>query len=341
MEEGAVSTAAAEVVTDNPFVRKTATKPELNFMTKSKNLALTLLISAGISGLASQSASAAGGQLQFDTPKQAVDAVVNAARTFDVPALKQILGPGSDDIVSSKDPVMDKQRALAFAEKAKEREKIIPDPNDANTVHVLVGKDDYPMPVPIVRRDGKWSFDTKAGLQEILYRRIGSNELDAITICHGYVDAQLAYAKTKHDGAKINQYAQVIISTPGKHDGLAWKNKNGSWGGPFGPDIVKALAQGYTSKGQPYHGYYFKVLKGQGPDAPLGKVDYVNQGAMIGGFALAAAPADYRVTGVKTFIISQSGIVYEKDLGRGTLSAFQRMDRYNPDSSWQETDDSW
>jgi Protein of unknown function (DUF2950) len=164
--------------------------------------------------------------------------------------------------------------------------------------------------------------------------------LNAIAICRGYVEAQREYAVGKHDDSKINQYAQKLISSPGKHDGLAWKNEDGSWGGPVGPEVANALQQGYTAKpNSAYHGYYFKILKAQGPAAPMGEMDFVVEGAMIGGFALAGAPADYRVTGVKTFIVGADGKVYEKDLGKDTLKAFQAMDRYNPDKTWQETSD--
>jgi hypothetical protein len=139
----------------------------------------------------------------------------------------------------------------------------------------------------------------------------------------------------------VNQFAQKIISTPGKHDGLAWKNPDGTWGGPVGEDVAKALEQGYTDKSQPYHGYYFKVLKGQGPAAPMGQMDFVVKGMMIGGFALAAAPADYRVTGVQTFIVNQSGVVYQKDLGPDTLKTFKEMELFDPDKTWHRTDDDW
>lgn len=190
-------------------------------------------------------------------------------------------------------------------------------------------------------KGGKWFFDTKAGREEVLFRRIGSNELDAIEICRGYVDSQFEYAEEKHDNAEVNQFAQKIISTPGKRDGLAWRKPDGTWEGPIAEGIAKALEQGYASKEKPYHGYYFKILKGQGPNAPLGQMDFVINGAMIGGFALAAAPADYRVTGVKTFIVSYEGIVYQKDLGPDTLKIFKDMELYDPDKTWRRTDDYW
>ena len=303
------------------------------------------ILASGLLCLVSQAApeAAAPTQKQFDTPQQAADSLVQAAASFQVPALKEILGPDSEDIVASEDPVMDKERTVAFAAKAKEKQAIEIDPENPNQAILSVGEDAFPLPIPIVKKDGKWSFDTKAGREEILNRRIGANELDAITICRGYVEAQHEYAADKHDGAIVNQYAQRIISTPGKQDGLAWKNADGTWEGPVGEGIAKALEQGYSEKNkpQPYHGYYFKVLKGQGPAAPLGELDFVIKGAMIGGFALAAAPADYQVTGVKTFIVSHTGIVYEKDLGPDTLEAFQKMELFNPDDSWKPTEDEW
>ncbi len=280
-------------------------------------------------------------QKGFDTPQQAADSLVQAAAAFDVPALEEILGPGSEDIISSEDQVMDKNQAIKFAADAKEKNSIEIDAKNPNRAILSVGVEEWPVPIPIVKRKGKWYFDTKAGRQEILFRRIGTNELDAIEICRGYVDAQDEYASEKHDDSTVNQYAQRVISTPGKHDGLAWQNADGTWGGPVGENIAKALAQGYTEKSQPYHGYYFKILKGQGPAAPMGQMDFVVGGAMIGGFALAAAPAEYRVTGVQTFIVGPNGIVYQKDLGPDTLKTFQSMDRYNPDKTWHETDDEW
>jgi hypothetical protein len=279
-------------------------------------------------------------QKAFDSPKQATDSLLQAAESFDVPALKEILGPDSDDIVSSEDPVMDKNRALAFAAKVKEKSSIQVDKKDSNRAILLAGNDDFPLPIPIVKRKGKWSFDTKVGREEILNRRVGANELNAIAICRGFVEAQHEYAQEKHDDSKVNQYAQHILSTPGKHDGLTWQNPDGTWGGPVGEEVAKALAEGYSAqRGQPYHGYYFKVLKGQGAAAPMGEMDFLVGGAMIGGFALAAAPAEYRVTGVQTFIVGPDGVVYEKDLGPDTLKKFQSMDRYNPDKTWKVSKD--
>jgi len=280
-------------------------------------------------------------QKSFSTPKEAAEALFQAAEKFDQPALKEILGPDGEDLVSSEDPVQDKNNAAAFAARAHEKNEVAIDPKNSKRAIISVGNDDWPLPIPLVSKGGKWSFDTKAGRQEVLFRRIGSNELDAIEICRGYVDAQLAYAQEKHDNAEVNQFAQKIISTPGKHDGLVWRNPDGTLGGPVAEAIAKAIEQGYTNKGQPYHGYYFKILKGQGSNAPLGQLDFIVNGAMIGGFALAAAPAEYRVTGVKTFLVSYEGVVYQKDLGPDTLNIFKNMELYNPDKTWKRTDDSW
>jgi hypothetical protein len=280
-------------------------------------------------------------QKAFATPKEAVEALIQATENFDVPALKEILGPDGEDLVSSEDPVQDKNNAIAFAVRAREKNDVAIDPKNSKRAIISVGNEVWPLPIPLVNKAGKWIFDTKAGRQEVLFRRIGSNELDAIQICRGYVEAQHEYALEKHDNAEVNQYAQRIISTPGKHDGLAWRNPDGSMGGPVGEGIAKALDQGYTSRSQAYHGYYFKILKGQGPAARLGQIDFVVNGAMIGGFALAAAPAEYRVTGVKTFLVSYDGVVYQKDLGPETLKIFKDMELYNPDKTWVRTDDNW
>ena len=325
-------------------------KARSNLMYSSKTLVIAaamltcgLLTSSVYAEQAKQDPAAASQPKQktFATSKEAADALIQAAESFDVAALKEILGPDSDDIISSEDPVQDKNRAQAFAQKAKEKTVVETDKKNANRAILIVGNDEFPVPIPIVKRSGKWVFDTKAGRQEILNRRIGTNELDAITICRGFVNAQHEYSEEKHDDAKVNQYAQKIISTPGKHDGLAWRNADGTWGGPVGEEVAKALEQGYTERGQPYHGYYFKALKGQGSAAPKGEMDFVVEGAMIGGFALAAAPAQYRVTGVKTFMVGPNGVVYEKDLGPDTLKTFQSMDRYNPDKTWHPTGDDW
>jgi hypothetical protein len=280
-----------------------------------------------------------GGARGFDTPSQAADALVSAAEKFDETALIQIFGFDGDDIVFTGDTVQDRQRATDFAAEAHEKKSVSVDPKTGNRAFIIVGNEEWPFPVPLVKRGGKWYFDSKAGLQELLYRRIGANELDAIQICNGYVEAQEDYALQPREGYSVNQYAQRIISTPGKQDGLTWQNTDGTWGGPIGEKVAAAIAQGYSSREEPYHGYFFKVLKGQGPAAPLGELDYVIKGVMIGGFALVAAPAEYRVTGVKTFIVSNNGVVYERDFGPATLDEFKKMELFNPDKSWTPVPD--
>jgi hypothetical protein len=276
---------------------------------------------------------------QFASPESAAAALLVAAEKFDVPALKAILGGQGADLVETEDTVQDRTTTTAFAAEARQKQRIELD--STKTVAVLsVGPSDWPMPIPIVEQDGKWTFDAAAGREEVLRRRIGRNELDAIQVCHGYVEAQRTYALTRHDGALVNQYAQRVISTPGKRDGLAWQTADGKWEGPVGEAIARAIAEGYTDRITPYHGYYFKILKGQGPAAPMGQMDFVVDSAMIGGFALVAAPAEYLVTGVNTFIVSHNGIVYEKDLGEHTLEEFRKMERYNPDSTWSAVPDA-
>jgi hypothetical protein len=317
----------------------------LQFTTKLAGMTLIFLISSRLAllipiALASGQQSNSS-QTTFASPEKAADALIQASETFDVPALMKILGPQGEDLVSSEDPIRDKSIAANFAAKAHEHTSISVDPNNPNRATLLVGNDNFPLAIPIVHKNGSWFFDTKAGKEEMLYRRVGTNELDAIQVCRGYVESQHEYAMTKHDGSEVNQYAQRVISTPGKHDGLVWRNSDGTLGGPIAENIADALQQGYTDKAKPYHGYFFKILKGQGPAAPLGEMNFVVEGAMIGGFALAAAPADYRVTGVKSFIVGYDGIVYQKDLGPDTLKIFEGMELYNPDKSWSPTEDSW
>lgn len=270
----------------------------------------------------------------FDTPQQAAKALVEAAEKFDVDALARIFGPGGDDIVFTGEYAQDRQHAANFVAEAHEKMSVSLDPKTGKRAFILVGNEEWPLPVPIVKSGTRWSFDAKAGRQELLFRRIGENELDAISVCHGYVEAQHEYALQPHQEYDVNQYAQRIVSAPGKQDGLAWQDSDGSWEGPIGEKIARAIEQGYTSSSEPYHGYFFKILKGQGPEAPLGQMNFVINGVMIGGFALVAAPAEYGVTGVKTFMVSHDGIVYEKDLGLKTLQEFQKMELYNPDKSW-------
>lgn len=279
-------------------------------------------------------------QKTFPTPQAAAEALVAAAERFDVEALAQVLGPDGIDLVVTEDTVQDRNQAVAFAATAREKLAVKVDPKNAKRATVVAGKDDWPWPIPIVKDGKAWRLDTAAGREEVFLRRIGRNELDAIALCRTFVKGQHEYAAEKRDGARVNQYAQrVVASAPGRQDGLAWRKPDGSWSGPMAEEVARAIADGYTDRTEPYRGYRFKVLKGQGPSAPLGEMDFVVQGAMIGGFALVAAPADYEKTGVKTFLVSHDGVVWEKDLGPKTAEEFQAMDRFDPDKTWSPVKD--
>jgi hypothetical protein len=314
---------------------------------KKKNTLTTprLLLVAGLIGacclLFPQSATNAQNvkAKSFSTPQDAANALIEAAEKFDEPALSEILGPNSYDIIHSGEPARDREVAQKFAEQARLKTDIALQPKNSRRAILEIGEDNWPFAVPIVKVGSRWSFDATAGRQELLYRRIGGNELDAIAICRGYVEAQHAYALQKRGVSGTNQYAQRIISTPGTQDGLAWQNSDGTWGGPIGEKVAAAIARGYTNRTEPFHGYFFKILKGQGPAAPLGEMDFVVKGAMIGGFALIAFPAQYRVTGVKTFLVSHDGVVYEQDLGPKTVELAQAIERFNPDKSWTPVTD--
>jgi hypothetical protein len=269
----------------------------------------------------------------FATPQEAANALINAAEKFDTDALAHIFGVAGRKVVLTGERGLDLELAKEFSEKAREKNTVEIDSKDPHKAALLVGDNDWPFPVPILEKSGRWSFDAKAGAREISYRRVGRNELDAIAVSRKYVEAQDEYALKPRKGYEVNQYAQRIISSPGTQDGLAWQNASGSWEGPIGENVAIALQKGYSTR-EPYHGYYFKVLKGQGPAAPLGKMDFVIEGAMIGGFALLAAPAEYGVTGVKTFMVGYDGVVYQKDFGPDSLKQFAAMKLYNPDKTW-------
>jgi Protein of unknown function (DUF2950) len=265
---------------------------------------------------------------------QTVDALIDAAEKFDVASLVKIVGRDGEDVVLTGEFAQDRERAQEFAAEARKKKQVTVDPKTGNRAFLLIGEDEWPFSLPIVKHGNRWSFDVAAGRDELFNRRIGNNELDAIEICHGYVEAQFDYAYRKRSGYEAPQFAQRVIASPGKQDGLAWQNADGTWGGPVGEKIAQALQRGYDLKAEPYRGYFFKVLKGQGPHAPLGELDFVVKGVMIGGFALVAAPAEYGESGFKTFMVSHTGTVYQKDLGPATLEIFQKMERFDPDKSW-------
>jgi len=283
-------------------------------------------------------ASTASAQKTFKTAEAAVDALVTAARGDDKKAVMELLGRDASDIVSSGDAVADAAAFQRFVAAYDAKHQLTME-GDSKAIMVL-GVEDFPFPVPIVREGGAWRFDTDAGRQEIIYRRIGRNELDAIQTCLAYVDAQNDYADKDRTGAGKGIYAQHIQSSPGKKDGLYWPDVKGNDPSPLGEFIAQATRQGYrVGAGRtPYHGYYYKILTNQGPAAPDGELDYVVRGKMIGGFALVAYPAQYRNSGVMTFIVNHNGQVYQKDLGPRTAAIAEDMTSFNPDGTWNKVD---
>jgi len=298
------------------------------------------LVSMAVVALLCASTSVATAQQAFKTPEEAATALVGAAKSGDMKAITTVLGPDGDDIVSSGDEVADAATRAKFVT-AYDAKHTIAMEGDSKAI-MVIGPDDFPLPIPIIRKDGQWQFDTAAGREEILFRRIGENELDAIQSALAYVDAQDEYAEKDRTGAGINTYAQRIISQPEKKDGLYWPTSQGEDPSPLGELIAEATKQGYRVGGgrTPFHGYYFKILTRQGPAAPGGEADYVVNGKMIGGFALVAYPAEYRNSGVMTFIVNHAGTVFQKDLGPNTAQLAERMTSFNPDKSWQAVTDT-
>jgi hypothetical protein len=263
--------------------------------------------------------------------------VIKAARTDDRAELLAIFGAGAEDLLSSGDKIADKRARQVILVALKEKWSLSSQGPDTKTV--LIGNEDWPYPIPLVKDKTGWRFDTAAGRQEILYRRIGGNELSTIKALHVYVTAQKEYAEKSHDGKAAGLYAQRLASQPGKQDGLFWKTAPGEELSPLGEFAAEASSEGYSrsdSGPTPFHGYLFRPLKAQGPAAPGGAKSYITNGEMKGGFALVAYPAEYRKSGVMTFIVNQEGIVHEKDLGEKTLQLAAGMTEYNPDSSWRK-----
>jgi hypothetical protein len=294
------------------------------------------LVSLTIATLLCTAASVASAQQAFKTPDEAASAFVSAAKTGDRKAVIKVLGPDGADIISSGDEVADAATRQKFVATYDAKHEIAME-GDSKAI-MVIGEEAFPFPIPIMRKDGTWRFDTDAGRQEILSRRIGRNELDAIQTCLAYVDAQNDYADEDPTGAGKGIYAQRVVSSPGKKDGLYWPDSQGNNASPLGEFVAEATGQGYrVGAGRtPYHGYYYKILTKQGPAAPGGTLDYVVQGKMIGGFALVAYPAQYRNSGVMTFIVNHSGVVYQKDLGPRTAAIAEEMTSYNPDKTWTE-----
>jgi len=275
-------------------------------------------------------------QKSFSSPEDALVSLVKAARNHDINALTAILGPGSKQIIASGDPVADKTGLERFVKLYDE--KVVIEGAETGKAVFSIGNEDYPFPIPLVKKSGAWRFDTKAGREEILNRRIGRNELDVIEILRTYVDAQREYATTDWDGNGITEFAQKVRSSPGKKDGLYWAAKEGETLSPLGPLAAKAAREGYSKESTALHGYYFRILKGQGKDAEGGAFDYLVSGKMILGYAMVAYPAQFGSSGIMTFIVNQSGVVYQKNLGKNTGKIAAAIKLYNPDSSWKKVE---
>ena len=281
----------------------------------------------------------AAGPKTFATPEEARDALLEAA-SKGMDAVRDLMGPGAADIVRTGDAVEEKNLVEKFKQRAAEKTELETDEVNPNHVTLMVGEEEWPFAVPLMRKDGRWYWDAKEGKAEIRRRIIGANELDAMEVCRGYVEAQELYASKDWQGKGVLQYAGKIASTPGQKDGLYWPGDDS----PISEKVAKAMAEGYTAAGAAktgYHGYHFKILLAQGPDAEGGEEDYVAHGLMLGGFALVAWPVEHGVSGIMTFLVNQDGVVYEKDLGPRTGAIARAMTKFNPDKTWRvspETD---
>jgi hypothetical protein len=294
-------------------------------------LCLMLLDSVGIA------IGAAVRQQSFPSPEEGVRALMEAAKNNDTASLLQVLGPEAQSFISTGDPVSDRASRARFVQEYEEAYTLV---QSGNTKAILqIGKDEWPFPIPLVKDNTSWRFDSKEGKEEILNRRIGRNELDVIQVCLAYVDAQREYYLRNPRHVALPHYAAKFMSTPGKRDGLYWATTTGEPPSPLGPFLAQARREGYhptAGTSTPYHGYYYKMLTGQGPNAPDGAYDYVVRGQMIGGFAMVAYPAQYGSSGIMTFIVNHDGVVYQKDLGPHTAATAQSMTKFNPDETWKK-----
>lgn len=277
-----------------------------------------------------------GNEKTFASPGDAVLAIYNAVKSNDTQTITAIFGSNADPILHSGDEVADKNRAVNFITKYEQMHRIVQEPDQSVTLYI--GAENWPMPIPLVKNSaGAWYFNTETGKQEILYRRVGTNENDAIEILHALVAAQRDYASTLHDGSKSTYYAAKFISDSGKQNGLYWQTSENDPPSPIGPLLVSAADEGYTAKqGQqiPFHGYYYRIVTKQGAAAKGGARDYMMNGELARGFAFLAYPAEYRNSGVMTFIVNKDGVVYQKDLGPDTAQTASSLSEYNPDKSW-------
>jgi len=303
---------------------------------RSLPLALTGLCAAAALALSASVSSPANEQRTFATAREAAHAMLAAAEADDVPALLLLLGPEGKDVIRSGDPVEDKNNRAKFVDKAKQSLQVKINARDESHAIILIGADDYPFPIPLTRSAGRWHFDTPTGREEILARRIGSNELDAIAACNAYVDAQYDYATEDRNKNGVPEYARKLISSPGQRDGLFWPESDAP-PTKFAAGVNRAMAEGYRKQNgtpTPHHGYYFRILMAQGPNAADGAIEYVQHNSMIGGFGLVAWPAEYGVSGIKTFIVNQDRVIYDKDLGPSTTANAEAIATFNPDRTW-------
>jgi hypothetical protein len=280
---------------------------------------------------------AAARQKSFPAPEEGVRTLIEAAQKNDTATLLAVLGPEAKALVDTGDPVADRESLERFVKSYEEAHTLVPS-GDTKVV-LQIGKDEWPFPIPLIKGSAGWRFDTPAGKAEVLNRRIGRNELDVIQVCLAYVDAQREYYMRNPMNTALLQYASKFVSTQGKRDGLYWDTSADEPPSPLGPFVAQARGEGYkraAGKPVPYHGYYYKILTGQGPDAPDGAYDYVVRGQMIGGFALLAYPAQYGSSGIMTFMVNHDGVVYEKDLGPKTTSTAPAMTKFNPDKTWKK-----
>ena len=297
------------------------------------------LISLTIAVFLGAAVAAANAQQTFKTPDEATDALVTALKSDDSKAVTAVLGPDGQAILSSGDATADAATRQDFLAAYDAKHRI---DTKGDQAFLVVGLNEFPVPIPLTQTNGMWSFDTAAGRKEILFRRIGRNELAAIQTCLAYVDAQNEYADKDRTGAGAGVYAQRIVSSPGKKDGLYWNKSDGDEESPLGTLVAQAVKQQYRiGQGRaPYHGYFFKILTKQGAAASGGELEYVVKGKMIGGFALVAYPAEYGNSGVMTFIVNHAGTVFQKDLGPDTGKTAERMMSFNPDKTWQKVSDT-
>jgi hypothetical protein len=336
-----INLSRAEHVTEQRFMFKRFNYSRATISRTGAAFVLSTFFLACLVALPFTSAQDTVAQQMLQSPDSAVRALIAADTADDTKTLSSILGPGADQVLSSGDPVADKNARDAFLGRYQEMHRLTYD--DQGRVILYVGADNWPVPIPLIKKNGGWIFDTMAGKDELLYRRIGRNELFTIKVLEDLADAQMEYASEAHDGESTGQFARKILSDTGKHNGLYWETADGQPESPIGPLVASASAQGYKKdvggNPTPFHGYYYKLLTRQGRNAPGGAKNYLVNGNMTNGFGFLAYPAEYRASGVMTFMINQDGIIVQKDLGPDTAKRTSEIVEYNPDKTWQEVDE--